>query len=67
MLRTSGSRARLSWVLSALMLFLLTYSAIRWALKHDRRSRMGEAAQQAHMDRLNEQRAAKPWMGRDGG
>ncbi len=57
----------LGWVLSALLLFLLIYSAIRLALKHDRRSRMREAAQQARMDRLNEQRAARPWMDRDGG
>jgi hypothetical protein len=32
----------LGWVLSALMLFLLVYSAIRLALKHDRRSRLRE-------------------------
>ena len=44
----------LGWVLSALMLFLLIYSAIRLALKHDRRSRIREAAQQTHMDRLPE-------------
>lgn len=50
----------LAWALSALMLFLLIYSAIRLALKHDRRSRLRETAQQTRMDQLTEQRTAKP-------
>ncbi|MGP3919419.1 hypothetical protein [Nonomuraea sp. 10N515B] len=56
----------LAWALSALMLFLLIYSAIRLALKHDRRSRLREATQQTRMDRMTEQRTARPWMEQDG-
>ncbi|MEV4079924.1 hypothetical protein ACGFJC_44645 [Nonomuraea fuscirosea] len=61
-----GLSILLGWALAALTLFLLVYSAIRLGLKHDRRSRLREAAHQTHMDRLTEQRSAKPWTEQDG-
>jgi hypothetical protein len=61
-----GLSILLGWALAALALFLLVYSAIRLALKHGRRSRLRGTAHQTRMDRLTEQRSAKPWTEQDG-